>query len=371
MISQPLTIIRTNKLGKPYVQNSDPSTTNRVAENDIWLNPDDGTMKTWNGESWDEMQFGESALMDDCISNRVIANDISASKITTGILQSQTSGVYIDMETGEAYLTKLQMGGEIEGNIIAMSSNGLTRVRLRGKEGDRDVTAGIIFEQREATEIEGWENAGQIYFGYNNRMTYSMVQAYSIGVYSPNKPTMGYYQGTDDGYVWRAVSSDYLKASMQTFHGLRLVERNSLSDSFTDVVPVMNAIGNCMSGTAIVVDGIVTCTYEMNEVMRLDFNLKVTTSGSGSSAFGISPTLLRALNSNIPTITPISGGTLQMFNSSGALSVANIGASMIASNGLWTPSRLISGSQTAFNESDIASGYTLVGTCYGTYSMGD
>lgn len=371
MISQPLTIIRTNKLGKPYVQNSDPSTTNRVAENDIWLNPDDGTMKTWNGESWDEMQFGESALMDDCISNRVIANDISASKITTGILQSQDGSVFIDLITGEAALNKLSMGGEIEGNVIAMSTNELTRIRLRGREDGRDVTAGVIFEQRETTDSDEWENAGQIYFGYTSRHTFATLQAYVIGVYNPNKPTMGYYQGSDDGYVWRAVSSDFLKASMQTFHGMRLVERNSLSDSFTDVVPVMNAIGNCMSGTAIVVDGIVTCTYGMNEVMRLDFNLKVTTSGSGSSAFGISPTLLRTLNSSIPTITPISGGTLQMFNSSGALSAANIGASMIASNGLWTPSRLVSGSQTAFSESDIASSYTLVGTCYGTYSMGD
>ena len=371
MISQPLTIIRTNKLGKPYVQNSDPSTTNRVAENDIWLNPDDGTMKTWNGESWDEMQFGESALMDDCVSNRVIANDISASKITTGILQSQTGGVYIDMETGEAYLTKLQMGGEIEGNIIAMSSNGLTRVRLRGKEGDRDVTAGIIFEQRETTEIEGWENAGQIYFGYNNRMTYCMVQAYSIGVYSPSKPTMGYYQGTDDGFLWRAVSSDYLKAAMLTYHGVRLVERNSTSDIFADVPPVMVAEGNCMSGTSIVVNGIVTCTYEMNDIMRLDINLKVTTIGSGTSSFGISPTLLRSLNADIPAITPISGGTLQMFNASGALMVANIGSSMLAQNGLWTPSRLVSGVQTAFDESDFSSSYTLVGTCYGKYSVGD
>lgn len=371
MISQPLTIIRINKFGKPYVQNSDPSTTNRVAENDIWLNPADGTMKTWNGKAWEEMQFGESALMDDCISNRVIANDISASKITTGILQSQSGGVHIDMETGEAYLTKLQMGGEIEGNIIAMSSNGLTRVRLRGKEGDRDVTAAIVFEQRESTEVEGWENAGQIYFGYNNRLTYSMVQAYSIGVYNPNKPTMGYYQGTDDGYVWRAVSSDFLKALMQTYHGVRLVERNSTIDIFADVPPVMVAEGNCMSGTSIVVNGIVTCTYEMNDIMRLDFNLRVTTIGSGSGAFGISPTLLRSLNSDIPAITPISGGTMQLFNASGALMIANIGSSMMAKDGLWTPSRLVSGTQTAFNESDFSTSYTLVGTCYGKYSLGD
>ena len=371
MISQPLTIIRTNKLGKPYVQNTDPSTDNELAINDMWLNPTDGTFKTWNGTAWEEMQFGESALMDDCISNRVIASDISASKITTGILQSQDGSVFIDLATGIALLNKLTMGGEIEGNIIAMSSNGLTRVRLRGKEGDRDITAGIIFEQRESTETEEWENAGQIYFGYSNRITYSSLQSYSIGVYNPNKPTMGYYQGTDDGYLWRAVSSDYLRASMHTFHGTRLVSRNSVGDSFKNVAPVMTAIGNCMTGTAVTVDGIVTCTYMMNDVMRLDFNLKVDTAGTGSGAFGISPTLLRMLNANIPAITPVSGGSLQVFTAGGSLHAANVGASLIANNGLWTPSKIVSNAETAFTESQLTSGLTLIGTCYGIYNLGD
>ena len=371
MISQPLTIIRTSKLGKPYVQNTDPSGSNNLAVNDMWLNPSDGTLKTWNGTEWEEMQFGESALMDDCISNRVIANDISASKVTTGILRSQDGNIYIDLATGEAILNKLTMGGEIEGNIIAMSSNGLTRVRLRGKEGERDVTAGIIFEQRESTEVDDWENAGQIYFGYNNRHTYSSLQSYSIGVYNPNKPTMGYYQGVDDGFLWRAISADYLSGAMLTFHGVRLIKRNGIEDTFADVPQVMNAIGNCMSGTSVEVDGIVTCTYEMNEVMRLDFNLKVTTAGTGSGDYGISPTLLRTLNADIPVITPIDGGSLQVFSSSGALDTNNVGASMIATNGLWTPSRLVSGVETVFDESAMNSGITLIGTCYGIYTFED
>lgn len=371
MISQPLTIIRTNKLGKPYVQNSDPSLDNNVSVNDIWLNPSAGTFKTWNGTEWEEMQFGESALMDDCISNRVIAGDISASKITTGILQSQDGSVYLDLGTGEALLNKLFMAGEINGNIIAMSSNGLTRVRLRGEEGERDVTAGIIFEQRESAETEGWENAGQIYFGYENRATYSTLQGYTIGVYNPNKPTMGYYQGVDDGYVWRAVSADYLRASMHTYHGTRLMYRNTTDDTFADIPQVMTAIGNCMSGTAITVNGTVTCTYCMNNVMKLDFNLTVTTAGSGSSAFGISPTLLRSINADIPVITPVDGGSLQLFTSSGALLTNNIGASMIASDGLWTPSRLVNDVQTAFAESNINRNLVLIGTCYGIYTFED
>lgn len=80
MRSQPMTILRINKLGKPYVQSSDPSRTRAMIQNDLWLNPDAGTMKMWNGHAWDEMQFGGSAIMDDCIANRMLANDISASR---------------------------------------------------------------------------------------------------------------------------------------------------------------------------------------------------------------------------------------------------------------------------------------------------
>lgn len=371
MISQPLTIIRTNKLGKPYVQNSDPSLDNNLSANDVWLNPSVGTLKTWNGEEWEEMQFGESALMDDCISNRVIANDISASKITTGILQSQDGSVYLDLATGEALLNKLFMAGEINGNIIAMSSNGLTRVRLRGREGERDITAGIIFEQRESAEIDEWSNAGQIYFGYTSRHTFATLQAFVIGVYNPNKPTMGYYQGSDDGYAWRSVSPDYLMANTMSYHGIRLQRRDDRDSTFANVPQVMNAVGNCMSGATVTVDGIVTCTYQVNEVMRLDFSIKVTTAGTGNGDYGISPSLLRTLNPDIPVIAPISGGTMQIFSSSGALLHNLIGASMIAQNGLWTPSRLVSGVETAFNESGMSSGITLVGTCYGIYTFED
>lgn len=371
MISQPLTIIRANKLGKPYVQNADPSSDNVLSANDVWLNPSDGTLKTWNGSEWEEMQFGSSAIMDDCITNRMIANDISASKIVAGVLRSQDGSFYLDLESGEAKLLNLILGGQVEGNIIAMSSNGLTRVRLRGKEGERDITAGLIFEQRESTEVGDWENAGQIYFGYNNRLTYSSLQAYSIGVYNPNKPTMGYYQGVDDGFLWRAISSDYLKGAMLTYHGARLVARETTEDTFANITPVLTAIGNCISGTAIVVDGMVTCTYQMNEVMRVDFNLKIITAGSGTDNFGISPTLLRSLNPEIPVITPISGGSLQFFASSGSLLTANIGASMVESDGLWRPSRLVSDVQTLFNESAMSANLTLVGVCYGTYSFED
>lgn len=371
MISEPTYIFRTNKLGKPYVQSDDPSLTNTLVENDVWLNPTTGTMQTWNGTSWENMQFGGSAIMDDAIANRMIANDISASKITAGILRSQDDDVYINLETGEAKLYNLEMGGQVNGNIIATSSNGLTRVRLRGREGERDITAGIVFEQRETTDTDDWADTGQIYFSYNTRRTCATFNIYEIGAYNGNRPIMGYNAGSDDGLMWRMISTDWLNASYNTFHGTRLMTRETIADSFAERTYVINAIGNCVSGTALVVSGICTCTYKFNDVMQIDFNLKVTTAGSGSSDYGISPTLLRTLNSNIPYLTPVEGGTLQIFNSSGALQTGYVGASFTVASGYWKPSYVSSGSLTAIDESAFTSGMTLIGTCYGRYSFSD
>lgn len=371
MISQPLTIIRTNKLGKPYVQDTDPSTDNNLSINDMWLNPSKGTFKTWNGTEWVEMQWGASAIMDDCIANRLLANDISANKITTGILQSQNGDFTLNLGTGEARLLNLTMGGQVEGNIIATSYNGRTRVRLRGREGDRDITAGLIFEQKEDTDNAEWENAGQIYFAYNTQNTYATFNNYEIGGYNSRRPTMGYNAGSADGLLWRMLSTDWLRAGLYTYHGARLQVRDSISNTFHDVSPVLNAVGNCLSGTSIVCDGIVTCTYQFNDIMRLDFNLKITTAGSTNASWGISRNLLRQLNSEIPLITPVDGGSLQIIGSNGNLFTNNIGVSLVANDSMWTPSKLVNGVETAFNESDFGANITLIGTCFGTYNFNE
>ncbi len=370
MISPQFNIFRTNKMGKPYVQSTDPSATKKMSLNDMWLDPDAGTMKMWNGTEWVNMQFGESAIMDDCIANRVLANDISASKITTGVLQSQDGSFVLDLTTGEATLLKLVMGGTIEGNIIAMSSNGLTRVRLRGKEGDKDITAGLILEQREeANDEEPWQNAGQVYFAYNTRQSYSVFQHYHIGAYNGLRPDLGYNGGTSDGLTWRAISLDWLRAAKHTYHGLTMCKRDTTDDTWQNVKPVETVIGNCMVGTSIACEGTVTCTYQINDIMKVDFNLKIVSSGSASSAYGISRNLLRQLNNDIPIITPVDGGTLQVYGASGNLMSAFTGASLSASGDLWTPSYISNGALTNIDEALLTSGITIVGTCYGTYSI--
>lgn len=372
MISQPFTIFRINKMGKPYVQSTDPSYETNLSVNDMWLNPTEGTFKTWNGSSWDEMQWGESALMDDCIANRMLANDISANKITAGTLSSADGTSYFNLDTGEAELLNLKMGGEVEGNIIATSSNELTRVRLRGREGEKDITAGVIFEERdEASDDVDWDNAGQIYFSYANRQTFCAIRNYQIGAYNGKRPSQAYNAGSADGLMWRSISQDWLSANYVTYHGMRLATRDTTSDSFTNVTPVLTALGTCVSGTAIVGEGVVTCTFQMNDVMRIDFDIKILTSGSGSSAYGISRNLLRQLNSEIPVITPVSGGVLQMYNSSGNLIRPNSGYTMMANGTYWQPAYMSSNAFTGIAESSLTFAMTIVGTCYGTYTLGD
>ena len=371
MISQPLTIIRTNKMGKPYVQNTDPSLTRAMSPNDLWLNISEGTMKAWDGTGWVEMQFGESAIMDDCITNRMLANDISASKIVAGILRSQDGSFYLNLETGEAELLKLIMGGEIEGNIIATSSNGLTRVRLRGREGDRDITAGVIFEERESTsEDDAWTNAGQIYFGYTNRNTYATFRGYEIGPYNGSRPIMGYNGGSNDGLMWRMLSLNWLRANYVTYHGVRLAKRETTDDSFENINPVIVVVGQIMSGTAVVGEGTATLTYKMNEVMQIDFNIKINTSGSGTGTYGISTALLRTLSVDIPSLTPLDGGVLNIYNSSGA-STMTYGSSFLASGAYWKPAYISSGALAQINEAFFTSGMRISGTCYGKYVFED
>ena len=370
MRSQPMTILRINKLGKPYVQSSDPSRTRAMTQNDLWLNPDAGTMKMWNGHAWEEMQFGGSAIMDDCIANRMLANDISASKITAGALQSQDGSFYLNLETGEAQLLRLILGGQVEGNIIATSSNGLTRVRLRGREGDKDITAGLIYEERESTDTDEWNNAGQIYFAYTSRQTHAAIQNYQIGKYNSSRPTQAYNAGSNDGLMWRSISTDWLRAAYLTYHGLRLAERSSLSDSFETVPAVVQVTGNGLLGETVESMGTYTCTYQLNEVMRIDFSLQITTAGTGTGECGISAVLLRNQSTDIPDIAPLSGGTYQLFDSNGSLLGAFIGASFVANDGIWTLSYVASEDHTPIEESVLASGVTIVGTCYGKYTFG-
>ena len=111
-------------------------------------------------------------------------------------------------------------------------------------------------------------------------------------------------------------------------------------------------------------------TYKMNEILQIDFNIKITTAGSGTSTYGISTALLRTLSDEIPSLTPVDGGVLTVFNSSGALTNL-MGASFLADGAYWKPAYVNDGVLTGINESSFSNGMTLTGTCYGKYVFED
>ena len=243
---------------------------------------------------------------------------------------------------------------------------------VRGREGEMDVTAGIVFERRDDTgEETEWENAGQLYFSQSARQTLACIQNYQIGSYNSERPNQATNAGSEDGLMFQPISTDWLNSAHVTYHGIRLRSRETINDNFADRSYVMNAIGNCMSGTAVQCDGIVTCTYQMNDIMQIDFNINVTTAGSGSADYGISRNLIRQLNADIPIITPIDGGKLEIYTSSGALSTSYIGSTLLANGALWQPAHISNGAITGIAESAMTSNLTLVGTCYGKYTFED
>ena len=105
-------------------------------------------------------------------------------------------------------------------------------------------------------------------------------------------------------------------------------------------------------------------------IARIDFDVKITNSGTGSSEFnhGINTNLLAAIEPNLPAITPIPGG--YWINSSSSPST-DYGSVFDARSGYWIPARYYNTSdftQTGeWAENNFSSGRRIYGVCYGTY----
>ena len=121
MRSEPLPIIRLPSAGKYYIQTPDPGTA--AKEGDIWWNPETGGVSVRQSGRWKPLKLSGIALMDACITNRLLANDVNAGKITTGRLESRNGLFILDLDTGEAVLNNLQLGGRVFGNVLADSND--------------------------------------------------------------------------------------------------------------------------------------------------------------------------------------------------------------------------------------------------------
>ena len=109
------------------------------------------------------------------------------------------------------------------------------------------------------------------------------------------------------------------------------------------------------------------------KLAQIDYSYKITTAGTNSSGFnwGLNPTTLKLINANIPTITPITGGTRIAILSSGSIDMTHDGYGGIneANSGYWTPSRVYNDSAAygKWSETTFATGTVIEGTAYGTY----
>ena len=393
MKSTPLSITRLPSAGAYYVQTTDPTLTKQVREGDMWFNTATGGISVYRSRKWVPIKLSGVSLMDACITNNLIANDINASKIATGRLVSRNGEFMLDLDTGEAVLDSMKLGGKVEGNVIAESNDGLMRIRLVGKDPTNNVSAQVAGESRTSTSA-AWEQKGLMWLEYWSHQSLIAMEGFYVGTgFNASRPLFALDLNEQDGVICRPYSQDMLRAAYVTHHGMRLVQRESAYDQtlgeqypFNNVPAVNTAVGNFLIGTTVECTGSCTMTYCMNDVAKIDFDFTITTAGTGSSEFGLSKSLLRQLNNDIPYLTPIDGGNLSIFNSNGILVNSGYGAMMVSSeenDDLWVPATLIVSTEpgvepgetitiTKFehlDESDLTAGLRFVGVCYAMYTF--
>ncbi|MBQ9613959.1 MAG: hypothetical protein IJV14_15450 [Lachnospiraceae bacterium] len=374
MKSAPFTITRLPSAGQYFVQDEDPAAT--AKEGDLWIDTAAGSVNVRRGGRWVKVELSGVALMDACITNRLLAADVNAGKITTGRLMSANGLFMLDLDTGEAVLENLNLGGKVQGNVVAESNDGKMRIVLVGKDKTKDVSAQIALEGRDSLTAE-WTRKGLIWLGYTNHASACAMQNYEVGTgYVASRPTFAHNHSARDGILIKPFSRDYLRAAYGTYHGYRLVRRDIAYDStnkrqysFENIPEVNVAAGNVLSGETVECKGVCTQSYTLNEVAQIDFDLIITTAGTGNNSFGISRALMRQLNEEIPVIDPLPGGTVRAYSASGAL-LNDRGVTMQVVDGLWTPAAFDpSEDMQPVPEGLMTAGIRLSGTCYGRYTF--
>jgi len=374
MKSAPFTITRLPSAGQYFVQPGDPAAL--AKEGDLWINTTTGGVNVKHGGRWKSVLLSGVALMDACITNRLIASDVNAGKITTGKLESANGLFMLDLDTGEAVLENLKLGGKVQGNVVAESNDGKMRIVLVGKDKTKNVSAQIALEGRDSTSAN-WVRKGLIWLGYSNHVSSCAMQTYEVGTgYVAGRPTFAHNHSSREGILIKPFSQDYLRAAYGTYHGYRLVRRDAAYDdvnkkqyTFEDIPEINMAVGNVLRGETVECAGVCTQSYTLNEVAKIDFDLVITAAGSGNGAFGIPRSLLRQLNSEIPVIAPLPGGSIRAYSTSGTL-MNNLGVTLQAADGLWVPCTLgTDNSLQPVAEELMSVGIRLTGTCYGRYTF--
>lgn len=135
---------------------------------------------------------------------------------------------------------------------------------------------------------------------------------------------------------------------------------------------------NGASGYAVTGHGMATITILPNKIARVDYTVKISKSGviTDGMAWGINRNLLVYMNSAIPDITPLNGGTAMIYNADGTINdmLSGYGATHIKVGEFWNYGRAYQVNSDnshyvdygQWQESVFTEGMRIVGTCYGT-----
>ena len=153
-------------------------------------------------------------------------------------------------------------------------------------------------------------------------------------------------------------------------HGVTAAQIDFARRIYTAHGAFVNADGGDLHG-----GGTATVTIEPSGLARIDFNFKITQTGTKEDfyAWGLNRDMLSERNKNIPVITPISGGVLSVYDTNGVLLRDKIGFGgfMEGVSQFWCPSRVwqYDGSIGKWPETEFQEGMQLMGTCYGTVEL--
>ena len=140
----------------------------------------------------------------------------------------------------------------------------------------------------------------------------------------------------------------------------------------TGAVKIYTVGGECVSSNGDTVKGRGAFCVKLypSGLAEIQHVYRYTATGTSSSNFacGMSANLIRSLNSNIPVITPLSGGTCTIYSSGSISPTTEYGGWYTGYEGFWVLSRVTeTSSGGALPANACKKDNYVIGTAYGTY----
>ena len=199
---------------------------------------------------------------------------------------------------------------------------------------------------------------------YNAEKQFGWQIAYDMAAYQ-----IAYrYKRKSSWYDWKYVSTTdhtHTPASIGVYSRAEIDALLTKKRLYFVSGLLLDANGDTTEGV-----GTATINVDTNGIARIDFSIKITQTHTTSTFdFGINPALFTSKNANIPTITPVDGGTLVMIDTESKYGGGNgYSGTFQTGSGRWRPSRMYdtAGGIGGWASANMDAGMVLTGTCYGT-----